>query len=52
MAALLNRMPEAATFVMLALHIATGAAVYVTVLALLYAPSLFKLLQPRQQFGP
>jgi hypothetical protein len=52
MAALLNRMPEAATFVMLALHIAAGAAVYVAVLALLYAPSLFKMLQPRQQFGP
>ncbi|MDB5514119.1 MAG: polysaccharide biosynthesis protein [Tardiphaga sp.] len=52
MAALLNRMPEAATFVMLALHIAAGAAVYVAVLALLYAPTLFKRLHPRQQFGP
>jgi O-antigen/teichoic acid export membrane protein len=52
MAALLMRMPEAATFVMLALHVAAGAAVYVAVLALLYAPSLFRMLQPRQQFGP
>jgi len=49
----LSKMPEAATFVTLALHIATGAALYIAVLALLYAPSLLKMLRPApQQVGP
>jgi len=49
MAGLLSRMPEAATFITLALHIATGAAVYLAMLAVLYAPSLFKMLRPATQ---
>jgi hypothetical protein len=34
---------------MLAAHIAAGAAVYLTMLALLYAPSLLKMLRARPQ---
>ncbi|WP_454625472.1 lipopolysaccharide biosynthesis protein [Bradyrhizobium cenepequi] len=49
MAALLRVFPEAGNSVMLAGHIAAGAAVYLTMLALLYAPSLFKLLRARPQ---
>lgn len=47
MAALLSEMPEALTFVLLGLHIAAGAAVYVVVLAVLYAPTLLKLRRAR-----
>jgi O-antigen/teichoic acid export membrane protein len=47
MAALLDRMPEAHSFVMLALHIAAGAAVYVMVLTILYVRTLARLLRSR-----
>jgi O-antigen/teichoic acid export membrane protein len=53
MAALLRVFPEAGNSMMLAAHIAGGAAVYLVVLGLLYAPSLFRLLRARrpQPFG-
>ncbi|UZE47496.1 hypothetical protein ONR75_21515 [Rhodopseudomonas sp. P2A-2r] len=47
MAAVLDRMPEARSFGMLALHIAAGAAIYIVVLALLYARTLARLLRSR-----
>jgi hypothetical protein len=49
MAALLREFPEAGNTVMLAAHIAAGAAVYLTILALLYAPSLLRMLRARPQ---
>jgi O-antigen/teichoic acid export membrane protein len=53
MAALLSKLPEAPTSLGLAMHIASGAAVYVVVLALLYAPWLLKMIRPRPpQFEP
>jgi hypothetical protein len=39
----LHQLPEAANFVGLALHIAIGAGVYVAVLAVFYARTLFYL---------
>jgi hypothetical protein len=47
MAAVLDRMPEARSFVVLAIHIATGAAIYIAFLALLYARTLTRLLRSR-----
>lgn len=49
MGAILQMMPEAINFVALAAHIGTGAAVYAAALALLYAPSIFKIFRPRLQ---
>jgi O-antigen/teichoic acid export membrane protein len=49
MAALLREFPEAGSTVMLAAHITAGGAVYLTTLALLYAPSLLKMLRARPQ---
>ncbi|MEH2512882.1 hypothetical protein V1291_004236 [Nitrobacteraceae bacterium AZCC 1564] len=49
MGGLLQTLPEAANFVALATHIAGGACVYMVVLAVLYAPSIFKLLSARPQ---
>jgi hypothetical protein len=49
MAAVLHKMREATTFVALTLHIASGVAVYVVALVLLYAPSLLKLTRPTLQ---
>jgi O-antigen/teichoic acid export membrane protein len=45
----LNVMPNAANYVALAAHIAGGAAAYITALALLYTPSIFKLRRARLQ---
>lgn len=49
MAALLQYFPETTSGVMLAGHIAAGATMYVVALALLYAPSLLRLLRARPQ---
>jgi O-antigen/teichoic acid export membrane protein len=49
MAALLREFPEAGNTVMLAAHITAGAAVYLSMLTLLYAPSLLKMLRARPQ---
>lgn len=53
MIATLRVFPEAGSYRVLAMHIAIGAAVYLAALAVLYAPSLLKMLrQQPQQFGP
>ena len=49
MAALLRLFPEASTLIHLAAHIGAGAAAYLATLAVLYAPSLFKILRSRPQ---
>ena len=49
MAALLNILPEASSLITFSAHIVAGAATYVSVLALFYAPSLFRMLRLRQQ---
>lgn len=49
MAALLGNLPEASSHVALAEHIAAGAAAYIALLALLYAPSLLKMFRLYQQ---
>jgi hypothetical protein len=49
MAALLRIFPEARTIAVLATHVAAGAAAYFGALALLYAPSLLRMLRPRPQ---
>jgi O-antigen/teichoic acid export membrane protein len=49
MAALLRIFPEARTVAVLAAHVAAGVAVYFAALALLYAPTLVRLLRPRPQ---
>ena len=49
MAALLRIFPEARNIAVLAAHIAAGAAVYFAALALLYAPTLVRILRPRPQ---
>jgi hypothetical protein len=49
MAALLRIFPEARTIAVLAAHVAAGAAAYFGALALLYAPSLLRMLRPRPQ---
>lgn len=52
MGAALRTMPEAMNFVALATHISAGAAVYAAALAVLYAPSIFKMFRLRlQQLG-
>lgn len=47
MGALLRMLPEANNFIPLAAHIASGATLYVVTLALLYAPSIFRILHTR-----
>lgn len=49
MAGLLRFFPEAPTLLHLAAHVGAGAGAYVATLALLYAPSLFRLLRTRPQ---
>ena len=49
MAALLNNLPEAPSVIVLAGHIAAGAAVYIALLVLLYATSLLRMFRLRQQ---
>ena len=49
MTALLRIFPEARTIAVLAAHVAAGAAVYFAALALLYAPTLVRILRPRPQ---
>ncbi len=49
MAALLNNLPEAPSFSVLAAHISAGTAVYIALLALLYATSLLRMIRPHSQ---
>ena len=49
MAALLRIFPEARTIAGLAAHVTAGAAAYFATLALLYAPTLLRMLRPRPQ---
>ncbi|WP_024506541.1 oligosaccharide flippase family protein [Bradyrhizobium sp. ARR65] len=49
MAAVLNMMPEASSLIVLASHVALGAAIYAAALAVFYAPALLKMLRLRQQ---
>jgi O-antigen/teichoic acid export membrane protein len=49
MAALLRIFPDARTIPVLAAHVAAGAATYFAALALLYAPSLVRMLRQRPQ---
>jgi len=49
MAALLGNLPEATSPIVLAGHIAAGAAAYVAVLAVLYAMPLLRMFRLRQQ---
>jgi O-antigen/teichoic acid export membrane protein len=49
MAGLLGAFPQAPSLVVLAGHITAGAAVYVAMLALLYATTLLRMLRLRQQ---
>ena len=49
MAALLSNLPEAPSLIVLAGHIAAGATVYVAVLMLFYATSLFRMFRLHQQ---
>ncbi|MBQ8103195.1 MAG: polysaccharide biosynthesis C-terminal domain-containing protein [Afipia sp.] len=49
MGAALRLMPEAANFISLAAHVASGAAIYSVVLVLLYAPLMFRMLRARPQ---
>ncbi|WP_424629919.1 lipopolysaccharide biosynthesis protein [Bradyrhizobium sp. SYSU BS000235] len=49
MGAVLQTLPEASNFVALATHIAGGACVYMITLAILYAPSILRLLSARPQ---
>jgi hypothetical protein len=49
MAALLSNLPEASSLMILAGHIAAGAALYIALLVLLYATSLLRMLRLHQQ---
>src|ERR1700730_9726836 len=49
MAALLSNLPEAPSLIVLAGHIAAGAALYIALLVLLYATSLLRMLRLHQQ---
>jgi O-antigen/teichoic acid export membrane protein len=51
MAALLTALPEATSYPFLAAHIAAGAAIYLLILALLYAPILLRLLRREPQLS-
>ena len=48
MGLLLAQLPEARSFPALGLHIAAGAAIYLAVLVVLYAPTLLRLLRARR----
>jgi O-antigen/teichoic acid export membrane protein len=49
MSALLRIFPAAPTIAVLVAHVAAGAAVYFAMLAVLYAPTLVRILRPRPQ---
>ncbi len=51
MAMLLTRMPEAKSYTMLAAHIAAGAALYVVALAVLYGPTLLRMVRRQPRFS-
>lgn len=51
MATLLTRLPEATSYAVLAAHIATGAALYVAVLAILYGPTLLRMVKRQPRFS-
>jgi O-antigen/teichoic acid export membrane protein len=51
MAALLTQLPEAPSHAFLAAHIAAGAAMYLLVLAILYAPTLFRMFRRQPQLS-
>ncbi len=51
MAVLLTRLPEATSYTMLAAHIASGAAIYLAVLAILYGPTLLRMLRRQPRFS-
>ena len=51
MAMLLMRLPEATSYLMLAAHIAAGAALYVVALAILYAPTLMRMIRRQPRFS-
>ena len=48
MGVLLRQLPEARSFAALGLHVAAGAAAYLAVLVILYAPTLRRLLRARR----
>jgi O-antigen/teichoic acid export membrane protein len=49
MGCLLRLMPEARNIAIMAAHTATGAASYIAILGLLYAPTLFRMFRARPQ---
>lgn len=51
MAMLLTRLPEAGSYAVLAAHIAAGAALYVAVLAVLYGPTLLRMVRRQPRFS-
>jgi O-antigen/teichoic acid export membrane protein len=51
MALLLARLPEARSYTMLAAHIAAGAALYVATIAILYAPTLIRMIRRQPRFS-
>lgn len=51
MAILLARLPEARSYTMLAAHIAAGAALYVATIAILYAPTLIRMIRRQPRFS-
>ena len=51
MAMLLTRLPEAKSYAVLAAHIASGAAIYVVVLAVLYGPTLLRMVRRQPRFS-
>lgn len=51
MAMLLTRLPEATSYAVLAAHIASGAAIYVVVLAILYGPTLLRMVRRQPRFS-
>lgn len=51
MALLLTHLPEARSYATLAAHIVTGAALYVIVLAVLYAPTLLRMIRRQPRFS-
>lgn len=51
MAMLLTRLPEAQSYALLAAHIAAGAALYAAVLAILYGPTLLRIVRRQPRFS-
>jgi hypothetical protein len=49
MAEIINILPEASSLVVLAAHVVSGAAVYVAVLGVFYAPSLLRMYRLRHR---